>query len=267
VVFVTEGGQIVSSGLSSCTIGAQGGCSVKLRGQDFRPLGVSIGDPRPGRVTVLAYASGEESFTDVNGNNRWDAGEPFEDMGQIYIDKNEDGIFSTGYSTLVPQRSESDQQLPMTDGAGAAVGTVACPTVVNRGLSIANTCNGRWDGVTKVRASTVLIFSGATIGLSYDDSIPAQFRTAILALSATQAVVRLADHNGNPLPATSTLAIENLDGSSCAGTLSGQYGSTTEPRTLGIPLKECARGDRMSISVTTNSGGATVKSSLEFTIP
>ncbi len=269
VVFVTEGGLVVSDGLSSCTIGAEGGCSVQLRGQDYRPPGMSLGDPRPGRVTVLAHASGEESFTDLNGNNRWDAGEPFEDMGQIYLDKNEDGLFTSSYSGLVPASSEGDQELPMTDATGAAIGNVACAGVLNTGLSMANTCNARWDGFTKVRRSLVVIFSGAHIGDpdAYDDSIPERYRTEVLSVTAASALIRLADQNGNPLPAGSSVAVENLDGSRCAGTLTGQYGNTTEPRTFFIPLKDCASGDSMAISVTTTSGSSTIKSSLNFIIP
>ena len=70
IVFVSEGGQINSSGQSSCLI-ASGACSVKLIGQDYRPMGSTAadGDPRPGRVTVLAYADGEEYFIDTPDAN------------------------------------------------------------------------------------------------------------------------------------------------------------------------------------------------------
>lgn len=46
-----------------------------------------------GRSTILAYAIGEESFVDANGNGQYDDGEEFVDMPEAYIDHNEDGVF------------------------------------------------------------------------------------------------------------------------------------------------------------------------------
>lgn len=46
-----------------------------------------------GRTTILAYATGEESFVDSNGNGLYDVGEPFVDLPEAFIDKNEDGVF------------------------------------------------------------------------------------------------------------------------------------------------------------------------------
>ena len=69
-MFVAESRQINSSGQSSCVLSA-GSCTVRLIGQAYRPLGSSAanGDPRPGRVTVLAYTDGEEYFIDANNNS------------------------------------------------------------------------------------------------------------------------------------------------------------------------------------------------------
>ena len=46
-----------------------------------------------GRSTVLAYAIGEETFVDANGNGQYDQGEAFVDMPEAFIDHNEDGVF------------------------------------------------------------------------------------------------------------------------------------------------------------------------------
>jgi hypothetical protein len=46
-----------------------------------------------GRSTILAYAIGEESFVDANGNGQYDEGESFVDMPEAFIDHNEDGVF------------------------------------------------------------------------------------------------------------------------------------------------------------------------------
>src|SRR5262249_19892685 len=36
-------------------------------------------NPRDNLVTIIAFTNGEEGYTDTNGNNRWDDGEPFDD--------------------------------------------------------------------------------------------------------------------------------------------------------------------------------------------
>ncbi len=51
-----------------------------------------LGQPYGGRATVLAYAIGEESFIDVNGNEEYDFGETFFDLTEAFLDKNEDGV-------------------------------------------------------------------------------------------------------------------------------------------------------------------------------
>jgi hypothetical protein len=51
-----------------------------------------LGQPYGGRSTVIAYAIGEESFVDTNGNDEYDFGESFFDQGEAFLDKNEDGV-------------------------------------------------------------------------------------------------------------------------------------------------------------------------------
>lgn len=53
-----------------------------------------MGQPYGARSTILAYAVGEESFVDVNGNDEYDYGEPFEDLTEAFLDKNEDGVLN-----------------------------------------------------------------------------------------------------------------------------------------------------------------------------
>ncbi len=92
VNFVAEGARVGSS----CTT-VNSTCSVTFTSQDIRPT--------DGRVTVLAFAVGEESFTDLNSNGTVDnAGEmintntlpPFPpldtDMGEAFVDYNENDV-------------------------------------------------------------------------------------------------------------------------------------------------------------------------------
>ncbi len=51
---------------------------------------------RDGWVTVLATVQGEEAFNDANANGVYDAGEVFEDLGEPFYDKNDDGCRNDG---------------------------------------------------------------------------------------------------------------------------------------------------------------------------
>ncbi|EGT3625851.1 invasin [Morganella morganii] len=131
ISFRTEGGGIDSSCVTgSKDNGAgilipNGGCSVTWRSQDSRPFkgttvicpnggfngiitppctgnsyaryldGTNsvIAEPRPGRTTITAYAIGEESFVDLNGNGLFDEGEDFSDLSEAFTDHNEDGKY------------------------------------------------------------------------------------------------------------------------------------------------------------------------------
>jgi hypothetical protein len=274
MVFVTEGGLITSdTGISSCVIsGTTGRCSVTLQGQDYRPLGSLApgGDPRPGRVTVLAYTDGEEYFFDADFNNRQNGSEPFEDLGRIYIDKDENQTFDANYTNLQTGSLENDTALSMPSGS---ISTATCsPTDIaaNPGLSVEGTCNGVWDGFTKVRRSIVIVFSGDAIGQpgNYDGTIPAAKRTQTVSSSTGAITVQLADLNGNPLPADATLAVEvvmfdPLTGT-CAATLPDTViGNAREPTRHTANLATCVTGDRVLFVVT--AGGKSSRYSV--TVP
>lgn len=116
--FWTEFGRIgAAAGACETTNSA---CSVTLESQNpRRPLGDDIADARntivntvcptygaPGpcpedlgnvygrRSSILVFAVGEESFVDDNGNGKFDQGETFGDLGEAFIDNNEDGVYN-----------------------------------------------------------------------------------------------------------------------------------------------------------------------------
>lgn len=114
ISFVTEGGAVEPSCITGEVNGGQrGGCSVTFRSQDPRPGSfvpflpgapvddgrdvvngqILTGGPRAGRATVLVTAIGEESFIDLNGNGRYDDGEPFGDLGEAFRDDNGNGQY------------------------------------------------------------------------------------------------------------------------------------------------------------------------------
>ena len=89
VTFTTEGAQIGGSCLTQTTPTAGAGvCSVTWVSQDPRPA--------DGRVTILASAIGEDSFTDVNADGRFSAGDILVEIGEPFQDENENGVYDTG---------------------------------------------------------------------------------------------------------------------------------------------------------------------------
>lgn len=269
IIFVSEGGQINSGGLSNCSI-VNGRCSVSLIGQDYRPMGSAAvgGDPRPGRVSVLAYADGEEYFIDANNNNRYDAGELFEDLGAVYIDKDESGLFAASYSNLVTGTNEGEVVYPMPAGS---TGSSACPSNSNPGRSVAGTCNGTWDGYSKVRRQIVIVFSGGEIGQPgfYDPTIPTKYQTGVLFKTRGSIGVQLADYDGNPLPADAGLATEVFPtGSTCTAKLGDTViGSSTEPTQHAALLDKCAGGEVIRFKASVTVGGASKTTSLDVVVP
>lgn len=301
VAFVTEGGQINSSNASSCIIN-NGFCTVQLIGQDYRPWGSDSegADPRPGRVTVLAMADGEESFVDANSNNRYDEGESFEDLGIPFIDKNENRVFDSWFQNLVVQTNDSEVTYPIPVGA---IGTASCNSSNNSPLNISlsknGTCNGEWNGsgikpdgsryaIQKVRRDITVVFSGAEIGLpslqqvgtclhsvasnekQYNATISDKYRTEIISCVNSAVRVRLADWNGNPLPADATITakVRQPDGGKCAATLpSSVIGSSTEPTTHVALLEKCVGGELIDFAVTVTAGGMSTTSTLTVTVP
>lgn len=88
VSFTAEGGTVDAScltGLVNTTLtdgtvikqkGIPGQCSVRFCAASPRPA--------DGRITILAYALGEEGFADTNGNNLFESGEAYQDLGEPF---------------------------------------------------------------------------------------------------------------------------------------------------------------------------------------
>jgi hypothetical protein len=116
-------------------------------------------DPRPadGRVTVLAYAIGEESFVDTTGTNVWSTGEAFQDLGNVVKNKLFDGIYDPANDEVVS-----------LSALGSGAGGKACVSYAGTHPEFAlnntipnqpNTCDATWTGKTYVRRATETVFS------------------------------------------------------------------------------------------------------------
>lgn len=114
-------------------------------------------NPRPadGRITVTAYALGEESFIDVNGNNVYDASEPFQDIGNVFKDRNFDGEFDP-----------TDEFIPLRINNGSAcVAPASALLSLDPSIpSVPDTCDGAWSGAGQVyvRRALETVFSTST---------------------------------------------------------------------------------------------------------
>ncbi|MEO8296664.1 MAG: hypothetical protein ABI574_02550 [Burkholderiales bacterium] len=213
--FVAEGASVIPA---SC-VTTSGVCTVKFVTSNFRPSN--------GRVSVVAYAQGEESFDDQDGDNKYTlAGDAahFDDLGQVFIDKDENGVMGTG-EYLVGSASD-----------------------------------GVWSGNTYVRLSRVFTLSDAS-------DFPRLYATAGSTCSATtltslifqpltsscrvQQMLCLRDSNaaadtlgGNPIPAGATLSVStNAKGATPSIDNSPIPSTTTAPtrHVVTVELDDCSQ--------------------------
>lgn len=213
ISFVAEGASIVPA---RCTT-TNGICTVKLVTSNYRPAN--------GRVTVIAYAQGEESFDDMDGDNKYTLGEPFTDLGPVYLDKDEDGLMASSGEYLI--------------------GEVA---------------NGAWSGNTYVRISRVFtlsdssraprLFSLNANGTCSNNSLPYQtFSLSGVCRASTRFCMRDANTaadalGGNPVPANATLTVATkAKGGSVAVDASPVTGTWTGPttHTVTADLDDCTK--------------------------
>jgi hypothetical protein len=175
VSFTTEAGAIDAScltGLKETTLtdgskvvqkGVPGQCTVRFICQNPRPNRLD-GSPWDGRSTVLAYALGEESFTDdpgiSNGLNRYDMGELTQDLREPFrhdraiTNAESHSVNVVGTSALQPLLGE-----PFIDTDGNGLWNKSGDGFYNGVLQTAP--NGKSPTV-HVRQSFVLVFSGST---------------------------------------------------------------------------------------------------------
>ncbi|MES2884871.1 MAG: hypothetical protein V4709_08705 [Pseudomonadota bacterium] len=216
VAFTTEGGKINSGCNTSDPLadpGTEAGvCSVLLVVQNPRPTN--------GRVSILASASGEESFVDNNSNGFFDPAETFTDILEPFQDDNENGVRDTG--ERFRDRNGNDQ---FDAAANGAFDGYVCDSP---GVNCRST-------VTPLGANAVIVFYNgqARIGnLTGNQATYTPSATARISL-------RVADTNGNSLPTGTTF------------TLNVTNGSVAEPATQG-PFNT-TNGDALSYRFTTTA--------------
>lgn len=220
----------------SCSTDVTGACSVT-----YTTLGTR---PTDGVVTVLAYMTGEESYIDNNGNNVYDAGEPFTDMGQPYRDDNHNGTYDAA----------TEQKI------GTATGAAACPSDL---LSVTSTCDGAWSPTILVREQLRIGLSSASASITLTGAITGAGFSVVVADGAAGSMVGMA--NGTSVAAT--LSPPPAPATGCAlvnvspGSVLNQVGPSTHKITLNNTM--CSGGS-VTVTVTAPSG---IQSTATFVIP
>jgi len=231
IAFRTEGGSISPQ---CSTTG--GGCTVQFTSQNPR-----VSDHR---VTLLATAIGEESFTDVNGDGRYDSGESFADLGEAFIDANESGSRDAG-EVFVDFNSNGAFNGP----SGSFTGVL---------------CDSGCDSATSlnVRAQSTIIMSGSTAQITTSPT------DIDLNNGGVQVFVAVGD-NGTPTQpmAGGTIVSAATNVGSIVGSASFTQPCTTEPGPFGYSFFVAApaagspaASGVFTVTVKSPSGTTTTKS-------
>ncbi len=189
VNFTTEGGSIIASCSTTGSL-----CESTLTSQAPRLAA-------DGRYTVLAYAVGEESFIDLNGNGvadlvpneMVDQNGTSTDLPEAFRDDNENGVRDANETFL------DFNQNGVYDGPDGKYSGVLCDNITPppAGSSV-GTCSAR--KTIHVRRSIAIIFSGSHAVITKIS--PAAITLPLTCLGASTAVnMRIVDVNGNPMPA------------------------------------------------------------------
>ncbi len=211
VNFITEGGSIGNNGLGACTT-TNGACTATFTSQNLRPSN--------GRVTVLAYAVGEEGFTDTDGdgladkvpNELVDANGLSTDMPEAFLDSNENGVRDAG-ETFIDFNNNGAY-----DAADLKFNGVLCNETAP-GTSSLGTCSAQ--KTLHVFQNVPMIFSGSDAVITFYDSTFAALPSitfgtcnpAIAFTPPTRTVnVTITDVNGNVMPAGTSVAFATTSG-------------------------------------------------------
>lgn len=212
VSFVAEGGAI---GPSCTTLG--GTCSVTMTSQNLRPTN--------GRVTVLAYAIGEEAFTDsIVGNGRADPGEAVDsngissDLGEAYVDYDENGSKGVG-DPYVDYDGGGTYTGPDGQFNGVSCNKEAYPL----GGAFCSSNQSLHVGNFGTNSPTVIVFSSsqATIIINGGVAIALPPCTAGAGGGVGNSLsfnVTVVDVNGNAMPAGTTVAFSATNGTITSAT-------------------------------------------------
>lgn len=206
ISFTAEGGKINSgcttSDPTTDPLAETGVCKVLFTVQNPRPPN--------GRVSILASALGEESFTDQNSNGFFDAGDTIKDILEPFMDNNESGVYDSGeFFRDANGNSAFDTALNGTfegyrcDSPGRNCRSVTTPIGQNVVIALSETDVG-------VPVATNLQGNAATYAPSASDNF----------------TVTVSDANGNSLPTGTTYTLTLTNGTVLAPATTGPFNTS-----------------------------------------
>ena len=104
--------------------------------------GSLVRNPRDQFVTIIAMTEGEEAFVDTNHNGVLDTNEVFYDLGDPFIDANDDNVFDAIYP-------------------GGPSEVRFCSNTSGNNCATYHGPNGTWDSLTTIWVPTWVVFSAA----------------------------------------------------------------------------------------------------------
>lgn len=257
IYFTTEGGSVTAS---CTTVG--GACSATLTSQAPRPT--------DGRVTVLAYAVGEESFTDLDGdgladlvpnNEMVDASAASTDMSEAWVDWNKNGTRQINEPFI---DFNNNGAFDVADGKynGTFCNETADPATPTRvSLPAGGVCSAQKS--IHVREDITIVFSSSSPGLI----TIAPTNLGGSCLNTRTMTLTVLDVNGNPMPADTTIAVSSSGNIITTGTVAFTVSNTTgtgSGSTVFFPQitgnSTCVAGNTgtLEVTVTTPKGNKTI---------
>lgn len=238
VNFVAEAGLVTNSAgiaTGSCTT-TDSQCQVNLRSQGDRPFN--------GRVTVLSYVLGEETFVDLDGDGLADNGAErvkidgtSSDLSEAFLDSNENGTREATSETFI----DLDRSGTYSSGDGKYNG-VLCNELTG---SAAGTCSSQKS--VHIFRNIPIVFSGSHAVLNFFETttgalVPLPVGSAItfgrctdnvlFAPESRTLLVTVTDDNGNVMPAGSRVEFTISNGR-----------IISDPKTFTIPNSIACRAD------------------------
>jgi hypothetical protein len=262
VTFFTDGGKIVGS----CNTGSgtgntgpgTGACTVDWTSEDPRPS-PTMPEPStsaaPGRTMILAYALGEESFTDLAESGFYQSGDPFVNLGEPYDDANENGQWDSG-EYYVNFNNASTYQGPPSPATFVGI---TCT-----GTSPSSSCT---EKELELGASHLIIMATSTVAITC--SSPISCATGFVGGSGNSPTVapssnvpitfNVQDANGNPPAAGTSITVTASSG---AGTITS--GGTI---TVGCSANAAGTGLTYTAYLTSASSAGSGTVTIQATSP
>ena len=235
VTFTAEGGKVQSQCTTGTTASESGVCSVNWVSSAPRPSN--------GRSSLLATAIGEESFNDANGNGSFDNGETFTDLGERYLDSNENKAYDAG------EQIYDFNNNAVYDGPDGKFNGVLCLDTTGRCAANATT--------TGIGAKNIIVMSDGAAA-----PIPASGATLTPAIglnSTATYFITFQDVNANPLPSGTTITAQLAGtGLTLATPSSFVVPCTGSPTTYPFTITSAATAATGTLNITVTSKGGII---------